>query len=393
MLDRLIHSDQTPAQFDGQASHFETSVFRGAPDVHGALMSLGADVRPMTPFQTPNWLEKTYQYLAPANAGEPTLVVVRRACDGRVVLVVPLVVVRERGLRAAGFPDFGLSDYGAPLLAAMGAGAVNAAEVKALWKSICNALTGIDLLSLTNMPLAVSAKTNSLAVLHAARPSLHARYVVELDDTVEAFLVSRGKKYRKEVERCYRLLADRGAWHFERADTPSDIAAAFNALESLQTERWQGQGGDYRLEDNVVSKFYSETLQAGDDKQGAQIFTLRSGDETIAALYGLVFDNTFTLLRIASAAGGWRRLSPGRLVVIETLRHFNARHVTCFDLGIGDYAFKRGLGAKALPLVDVEHAMTWKAKPHVMLMQAKGWLYRHPQLLKAAKAARQKMSR
>ena len=74
------------------------------------------------------------------------------------------------------------------------------------------------------------------------------------------------------------------------------------------------------------------------------------------------------------------------------MRHFVARKIVSFDLGIGDYAFKRGLGAKALPLVDLEQALSVWAIPHVMLMQAKGWLRGHPRLLKEAKAARQKMS-
>lgn len=393
MPDRLADQITVSDHVDRGDRRYAITVFRGAEDVRGALQALREDARALTLFQTSTWLNKTYQHLAPVNRGEPHLVVVHCANDGAFILALPLVVVQENGLRLAGFPDFGLSDYGAPLVSAHSTVKFSAEDAKVLWKSICKALTGVDRLSLTNMPLALSGGCNPLARVKSAMPSAHARYVVEVDDTIETFLVSRGKKYRKEVERCYRLLADQGDWHFECAQTHPEIAAAFDALDSLQAERWQGQEGVYGLKVEAVAQFYKEALFAGDDRQAAQIFTLRSGQETIAVLYGVVFQQTFTLLRVASASGQWRRLSPGRLVIIEAMRHFVGDQITSFDLGIGDYAFKRGLGAKAFPLVDIEQALTWKAKPHVVLMQAKGWLRRHPRLLQAAKAARQKMSR
>jgi len=398
MLDRLsqqqtVDACTSPARSRSKDHAYAVTVCRGADNVANALHALSQQAKPLTLFQSTTWLEKSYQHLAPAYDGAPMLVTVRRGRDDALIVALPLVVVLERGHRAAGFPDFGLSDYGAPLVSSAGNLNFTDQEITAIWKSVCRALSDIDRLSLTNMPCTVAGRPNPLARVSGVIPSTHARYVVSVDGTVDNFLVSRGKKYRKEVERCFRLLAERGAWHFQRAQTSDEITSAFNTLESLQSERWQGEDGGYGLRTEVVARFYTEVLRAGDDTQGAQIFTLRCADETIAVLYGVRFDGTFTLLRIASASGAWRRLSPGRLIVIEAMRHFAGAGVTSFDLGIGDYAFKRGLGAKAHPLVDIEQALSWTAKPHVMLMQAKGWLRRYPRLLQMAKAARQKMSR
>ena len=393
MLKRFPHQETATHHSNGETGPYAVTVFRGAKNVRDALSVVADAVGALTLFQTSTWLNTTYQRLAPVHRGEPLFVVVRRAHDSAVIVALPLVVVQERGQRVAGFPDFGLADYGAPLVSRSDEFKCTAEDVKALWESICHALVGIDRLSLTNMPPSFADRSNPLVRVTSAMPSTHARYVVELDDTVEAFLISRGKKYRKEVERCTRLLAERGDWSLQRAQSHDEITAAFDALDRLQSERWQGQDGDYRLKNEAVADFYTEVLKAGELDQGAQIFTLQSGQETIAVLYGVLFQNTFTLLRIASATGTWRRLSPGRLVVIEAMRHFVGNGVTRFDLGIGDYAFKRGLGAKATALIDLEQALSWTAMPHVMLMQAKGWLRRHPRLLRVAKAARQKMSR
>lgn len=366
-------------------------VWRGQDAVERALRRHD-DLVALTPFQTTSWLSGTYRALPEINHSEPMLVCVRMTGEGAIRLAVPLVVVRENGLTEAGFPDFGIADYGAPLVCPLDSPEMSADDVAVLWNGLCKALDGVDLLSLTNMPLDVQGSQNPLAFVRGALPSSHRRFVLELQGSVDEFLASRGKKYRKEVERCYRLLSTHGDWSFVRAETPDTIDAAFRDLNRLQEQRWSGEDGQYQLKRTAIATFYRELLSDDAEGQRAQIFTLKSGNETIAVLYGVQFGPEFTLLRIASADGSWRRLSPGRLIVVEAMRHFVDREIKIFDLGIGDYAFKRGLGAKAHPLVDVECALTIKAKPHVMLMQAKGWLRKYPRLLHAAKAARQKMS-
>ena len=392
MGDSASRDDQGSMQSTRQKRDYQVVVHRGLESVSAAFDSL-SDAVPLTPFQSRDWILCSYQVLAPANAAEPCLVIVRRQGDGALCFALPLVIAQERGLTLAGFPDFGLADYGAPLVCGGAIKDLFARDIATVWNQVCHALSGLDRLSLTNMPETMAGRANPLCQLSRAVPASHARYVVKLETSVEDFLISRGKKYRKEVERCYRLLAQRGDWRFVEAKTDDDITQAFDDLDRLQGQRWHGASDDYHLQTTAVADFYRRNLTlAQSTDHGAKIFTLKSEGETIAVLYGLVFENTFTLLRIASAGGELRRLSPGRLIVMETMRHFLQHQIKTFDLGIGDYAFKRGLGAQQRALVDVEQALTLRAYPHVMLMQAKGWLRRYPALVRLAKAARQKMS-
>ena len=384
------HDDQSALGLKGQKEARYVAVVIEDVDHIAEILTDTTDLAPITPFQSRDWLLNTYQVLVPDHSARPCLVVVRHRTTGSIVLALPLISAEDRGLTVAGFPSFGVADYGAPLVSALQS--LSDQDMQAIWVIVRASLTGVDRLSLQSMPKTVDGHTNPLACLSGVMPARHARYVVHIEGALEEYLRARGKKYRKEVERCYRLLQSRGSWTFRKAETDNDIEQAFGHLDRLQESRWQGGAGDYRLSRGSVSDFYQRALHSDDQSEGAQIFTLESVGEPIAVLYGLLYGPTFTLLRIASATGAARRFSPGRLVVLESMRSFLDRNISTFDLGIGDYAFKRGLGAHALPLFDLEQSLTVKARPHVMLMQAKGWLRTHPRLLRAAKAVRQKLS-
>lgn len=362
-------------------------VVRGHASVMAALEDLSTFAA-ITPFQSNHWLRCIYHHLARARNAEPCLVILNSVGDHAGKLLLPLVVIEERGLRVAGFPDFGLSDYGAPRMTSVGLEDFSDTLQVSLVRLITRALSDIDRLSLTNMPIRFDEVRNPLAVSRSVHPSAHARYLIHVPSTIESFLAERGKKYRKEVERCYRLLENQGDWEVVEASTDGELSQAFDTLIQMQGQRWTEDDPSYRLGNDVITSFYQQLLDPKGQGMRARIFELRSEGEAIAVLYGVRFKNTFTMLRIASADGTWRRVSPGRLVVVETMRALLEEGVRHFDLGIGDYAFKRGFGAHRHPLVDLEVALRWKARPNVMLMQAKGWLRGRPRLLSAAKRAR-----
>lgn len=376
------HQHQTHAQSERMrlvpADLEGTAVF-GFDEVDRALAELSM-LTAMTPFQTPTWLTHAYQHLAASKAHQPCCAILRSRRLDKAVLALPLVIARDRGLVTAGFADYGIADYGAPMLADDVDWSLSRQHARELCNTLANTLNGVARISLTNMPLKIGDRPNPLANIPGAFPSAHSRYVVNVADDVASFLAGRGKKYRKEAERCYRLLDDTGPWTFQRAQSQHEIDQMFANLQRLQAQKWQGHEADYHLEAPEISAAYRANLGTGSAPDGAQIFQMTCAETPVAVLYGVHSEGMFTLLRIASAQGAWRRISPGRLIVLETMRHFHRRGVHTFDLGIGAYAFKEGLGARAEALVDLELARTIAARPRVMLMQAKGWTRRYPRV-------------
>ena len=318
-------------------------------------------------FQHPAWLAHVYRHLVVA-AGEPACLTVRSTQSGQLLAVLPLYVRREGRLTVARFADCGVSDYNAPLLREDGAAELPAAALVAALK---RALPGVDLLALDRM------SANPLSAHPAAMPARTQGHRVFVN-SVDAFLHARGKKYRKEAERCFRLLAHAGAASFQRAETAGEIERASATLERWQAQRHAAVAAGYALEDPRFSAFYRAVL--ADPADLGQLFTLTVDGEIIAAVLGVAHRDTFTLLRIACAGDRWRTLSPGRLIVIEAMRWFTARGVTTFDFGMGDYAFKRGFGCEQVPLTDLVIPLTARAIPTVAALRLKSRLRRNQRL-------------
>lgn len=327
-----------------------------------------------TPFQCMGWLREVYTELAPAFDAEPTVVTVTATASGETALVLPLVTRREGGLLAVGFPNFGVSDYGAPILGP--AAPKSDCEARALGAAVRRALADRDLLRLSSMPAQLAAGRNPLCVLSGARPSRHSANRLTVPGTLEQFVQSRGKKYRKEIERCGRLLAAEGAPAFRRATGVADVARAFAALEAQQSRRREEVGDTYTLDQPAFSAFYAGLLRNW--SESACIYTLEAGGDIAAALLGIRQGNTFTILRISSGGARWQHLSPGRLVIIEAMRQLLPQGVTTFDMGIGDYPFKRSFGITPEPLVDVVHGLSLRGKFTAAMSVAKDRARRSP---------------
>lgn len=345
-------------------SGLSTTVHHGRDAVLRAVKSAGQENAVATAFQTLPWLSALFGELLTVAGARPVLVEIRDAY-GALVLMLPLAATYERGLDVVRTPSFGVSDYGGPILGPA------SAPPDDVWRAIKGALTSHDLLLVENMPLTIAGRANPLVACPGAFTSDHHRNALTLTGTVDEFLRALGKKYRKEVERCGRLLAERGQPQFKRAETPGDIAAAYAVLERQQAARRHEAGGDYLLERPAYSRFYNTLLVDGCTTGTAHLFTLSAGDDIGACLLGISEGGTFKLLRISTAGGDWKRISPGRLVVVEVMRYFVPRGVRRFDMGIGDYPFKQGFGIEPEPLMSIQAALSPKAWPRIVLSRTR----------------------
>ena len=350
---------------------FVTEVFDGADEALAALDSVQGGLV-STGFQTLNWLTVLYEELAVSHRAMPRLVVVSDRSSGDVCLILPLVVKKKRGLRVARFADLGVADYGAPILGP--AAPQKHRSIRRMWRSVRSALKDVDLIRLERMPGTIGGRVNPLITRRAVTSARHTGYAITIAGTVDDYLRTLGKKYRKEVQRCTRLWAQEGDPRFARAQTSQAIARGYSILEEQQAQRHAATGTKYVLGEAPYSAFYERIVMDGFEPEFSYLFTLEAKSGVIATLFGVVHDGTFTLLRISNGGPRWSYMSPGRLIIVEAMKYFVARGVTRFDLGIGDQAFKRRLGAQQVPLYDLFIAKDLKAYPRAAFHRWKGRL-------------------
>lgn len=346
-------------------------VFDGPDDVFAALETIQNEVVGLG-FQSLNWLTILYEELAVPFQANPRLVIVSERNSGEVILTLPLTVVQENGLRVARFADLGVTDYGAPLL-----GPVKLTTPRAqqrVWRAIRQSMRDVDVIELQNMPDTVEGQPNPLVSLARVVRSRQKAFYIKPAGTVDAYIASRGKKFRKEVARCQRVWEREGETEFYRATTPEQIARVFSTLEEQQIDRRTFLKSDYVLDQPAYRAFYERLAMDGTAAGLTYIFAIEAQGEIIATLFGIVNRKTFTMLRITFGGERSAHMSPGRIVILQAMRNLEAQGINEFDLGIGDYDYKRRLGAEPVTLFDLISAPTARGWPTAAYLKTRARL-------------------
>lgn len=354
-----------------------TEVFDGADEALAALEAVQGGLV-STGFQTLDWLTVLYEELAPSHHAVPRVVVVTERNTGKVALILPLLIQKKRRRTVARFANLGVGGYGGPILGP--ALPKKKQLLRRAWRSVLHAMPDVDLIRLDRMPSEIGGQPNPLLTRWGVAPARHSGNLAIIPESVDAYLHKRGKKYRKEVERCYRLWEKEGAPRFYRAGTPEEAAHVYSVLEEQQAARYGAPGGRFMLDEPAHRAFYERLAIDGSDAGLASLFALEANGEIFATLFGIVHDGTFTLLHLGTGGEAWSHLSPGRLVIIEAMKHCVARGIRRFDFGLGDHPFKRGFGVEEVPLYDLIVARDLAVVPRAMYHRLRSRLRKSPRL-------------
>lgn len=337
---------------------------------HGVLQSTG--------FQSLNWLTVLYEELAPMHRAMARVVVVTERNSGEVALILPLVVKKKRSLRVARFADLGVSDYGAPILGP--AVLAKPRSMRRAWRAVRKALRDVDMIRLEKMPADIAGRPNPLIAQRGIAPSRRSGTVLTVAGTVEQYLAERDQSFRDELGRSMQMWFRKGGFLFKHATTPDAIARAYAVLEEQQAARHAVLGTRNPSSDIAYRQFYERLVMDGTEVGLGYIFTLDAGGQTVATLFGILHDGTFTLLRLSHAGNAWKTMFPGRMICLEAMRFLVERGVTRFDFGLGEHTFKSGFGVADVPLYDLIVARDLAALPRATFHRVKGRLRKNPRL-------------
>jgi CelD/BcsL family acetyltransferase involved in cellulose biosynthesis len=334
-----------------------------------------ADGAAMTPFQSGRWLESWYSTVG-QSGGEPILLTVRDRLSQRLVAMLPLLLGRSGSLRVVRFADAGVSDYNAPVLGPDAP--VDPAGAKALWTAIQRALGDADLVNFTKMPAQVEGRPNPFALLPACGRCAVGTNVLSINGSWDDYLSQLDRKVRKEIGRCWRVFSQRDGAVFRVVQDHAKAAQVMAAMEVQQRTRHQRGSAPYLLDDPAIAAFYRSLVENGIGSGEIILTALTCGEEVVSALLGLARPPTYIMIRISSAAGAWAACSPGRLVIVQTMRMLHQKRYTMFDFSIGDYPHKRRLGTEQRPLFELTAALSVRGVPAAGYDHAKHFIRRFP---------------
>lgn len=348
------------------------------------VFAAAGQVPQSSPFQSRFWIEQWYGHFADGKAVEALLVEVRRADDGELACLLPLIRRRAGGLLRIEFADLDVTDYNLPVLGP--AAPMSEAECRAAWDAASLALPAADLCVFEKMPAKIGDRDNPLMVAVGGDVSHMIGSHIAMEGTYEDWLQSVGRHNRKEFGRFWRVFTRDANARFVRAKSVEEARPILEWIEKQQSGRAAELGNaDYKLDNPQYQAFYRQLMQSGAMDDRVIVTALVAGDEIVAALYAVSDGTHYAMVRIATAGGDWANCSPGRLIIERSMAALYAEGYRWFDFTTGDYAYKRTFRTVHVPLHSVTMARSIRGLPHSGIAITKAFVKQHPALANLAR--------
>jgi CelD/BcsL family acetyltransferase involved in cellulose biosynthesis len=300
-----------------------------------------------TPFQHPVWLSALYARLLALNNASPLIVVVRKASDKSLAMVLPLVKRRYGILKVVEFADLRVTDYVAAVtdrrsfLSILSQGTVR--------RQLLRMLEPYDVLRIgklgdTSLPM------NRLFGIPERRPMGSNAYAVPLEGTFEVWRNRYlNRSYAKELGKKGRQLARRGHVEFAQVTDPAGIRQAFDALKVFRRDRFDAE----LLQTPAYFDFY---LSVAERTDFARTYCMTLDGKPIAAALGIAHNGAFLVILGGFTQTDLKNQSVGSLMFEQIARDCIAHGDTLLDFTIGDEPYKMTFGATPSPMWQMSRA-------------------------------------
>lgn len=346
-----------------------------------------------SPYQRFDWVQSFVQALA-ADEGFGTRVLLLRETEGRPLVLLPLALRRQHGVRIASFVGGKQANFNLPITAPGLSSVVTPPELRRLLEEVGREGLGADGFIFLNQPLSWRGEPNPLAAFGGS-PSVDEGYKFTLGPNPDETL-ARGfsGETRKKIRKKRRLLGELGEVRFWQARSAGEAEAITEAFLRQKQRRFQDLGIVNPFQ-GPMRTFIREGSFVGLDRgqPAIELYALSVG-ERIVATFGGTGDRwrlcgMFNSFDISEDVA---RNSPGELLLADIIRRQCELGREVFDLGVGEARYKTALCDQVEELIDVFLPLTAKGRVHAMTVErfvaSKRLVKQTPWALRAANAMR-----
>jgi CelD/BcsL family acetyltransferase involved in cellulose biosynthesis len=306
--------------------------------------SLCSDAVDDQPFYQPEWIGAHIRAFTP----KAKLVLVTVVADGRLSLILPLLEERAwfcgipvRRLRAP------VNGHSCRFDALRRRGPMGESAVNAAWE-ILSKTPGWDVLEFEGIPTdgtisALARVADADGYLTGLIPMSPNPYVsipsgstalngVSIDD------LPINKKLRSQLRGIRRDLASKGGLRLRQVSYAD--REALRRFYDLESAGWKGNSKTAIASSAQSLQFYNEIAEAAEKLGGLSIYMLESGDELLAAHFGLSYGGRYFSPKVAYDER-YGKYAPGHLIVEEILRDCAERGIREYDITGQNEPWKR----------------------------------------------------
>jgi CelD/BcsL family acetyltransferase involved in cellulose biosynthesis len=164
--------------------------------------------------------------------------------------------------------------------------------------------------------------------------------VIRLEGGVEALLNRIGRNERYNLRRKTKRLESSGAVEFHRMISPVEVEKEFSVFVGLHELRWKGKGRAGCFASSRFSQFHSEIAKLFSQEAWVRLDFLSVNGEKIAGIYGFTYRGTYSFYLPGFNPSVLPEVSPGILLLFESVRQASAEGCAEFDLLRGATTYK-----------------------------------------------------
>lgn len=317
-----------------------------------------------TPFQSFAWISTLARTVGRASFAKIFVLIVREVASGRDLLLLPLVRRSLGPIRIIELPDFGVSDYSAPIVAPEIAAEPD--RFVALWKLALAAIPSADLIRINKMPEQINQHRNPFLRLSGLWPKETQSWSVTLPERwsdYEANMLSA--KFRRNIRRNLKNLNAMGTIEYVVARDVATADEIFATLCAHREARFKRLGRTNILDNAEYREFYRQVIHGGLASGLTSLSGLVIGSKIVATIFGLYWRGTYFALIPTMTEKTLHGHSVGKIMNWFQVREVHARGCRRFDFTIGNESYKRDYGATPTRLYEAAWPLNLRGFPVV----------------------------
>jgi CelD/BcsL family acetyltransferase involved in cellulose biosynthesis len=348
-----------------------------------------------TPYQRFDFLAAWQTHAGQAEGVQP-LIAVAYDAGQQPLLLLPLVVGRENGLRVAGFPGGKHVTFNMPLWRRDFAERATRRDLDPVLKAIAGSADKVDVLVLMRQPQSWCGIANPLTQLPHQPSTNPCPVLTMVPGAAPTDLVSNSMRKRlKTKEAKYK---GQPGYRYIHATTPAEVTRVLDMFFAVKPQRMAEQGLPDVFAEPGVEAFLREACAA--PRAGGYAIDIHAlvCDEEVIAMYAGVADaHRFSMMFNTYTLSANAKYSPGLILMRSIVDHYAEQGITSLDLGVGEGDYKRMFCKDDEVIFDSYIPLTTRGRVGALglssVAQAKRMVKQSPALMNLAQRLRSAFQR
>jgi CelD/BcsL family acetyltransferase involved in cellulose biosynthesis len=321
-----------------------------------------------TPYQRFDLLNPWHRQIGVRKNLSP-LIVIAYDAEHRPLLLLPLVLQRGWGVRAAGFMGGKHANFNMALWNGEFAAAATSADLDALVEAL-RARSGADVLALNQQPRSWRDLPNPLALLPNQASANVCPLMVMIPGAPPAARIRNS--FRRRLKGKERKLQTLPGYRYCVAKSDAEITRLLDAFFLIKPLRMVEQKLPNVFAEPGVEDFIRDACRTPlpTGNRIIDIHALESDEEVIAIFAGVADGHRFSMMFNTYTMSANSRYSPGLILIRHIVDHYAALGYRSLDLGIGSDDYKSLFCKSEEPIFDCFIPLSPRGKGAAAAMSA-----------------------